>query len=96
MHWRRHTPHTQTAATTWTQTGDLVHKLATVDLREVSAAMLRHSFALQANVSAIWYKALDGVVRARDRPSGLLSPRMTRHERLNAIYGAGQWSDYGP
>jgi hypothetical protein len=75
---------------------DLVAKLATVRWGEVSAAMLRHSWALQANTTAAWAAALRGVVRARDRPSGSGLARLSRRERLDAVYGAGGWSDYGP
>lgn len=70
---------------------ELAEKLTTIDLNEVSRLMLKESVDLEARLVAQWRDVFSQVIPARDRPS---LEGKSYNERMDAIYGAGEWEDY--
>jgi hypothetical protein len=71
---------------------ELATKLASVDFPAVSTRMLQHVEVLKRELSEVWGGMLQRVASTR----ASVRPRLegSYNERMDAIYGSGQWADY--
>ena len=73
---------------------DLASKVAAADLGAISAAMLQHGKVLEEQLVGTWADVLRGIPKHEERAADALLAGLPFGQRMDRIYGAGNWAAY--